>query len=169
MRAAAAALAAAGDPQGALEKLREASELDPNNEDIRLDAAELLLEQRKLVDAQSLLDLTYSEGNARVQALRIRLALTTQPSSADSETLRQELAATPDKHQLRLELARADAATGYYREALDGLLEIVRRDRTFEDDAGRKTMLQIFEMLSADPTHQPLVREYRRHLATLLN
>ena len=45
----------------------------------------------------------------------------------------------------------------------------LRRDRTFEDDAGRKTMLQIFEMLSADPTHQPLVREYRRHLATLLN
>lgn len=169
LRAAAAELLAAGDQQGALEKLQEASELDPNNEEVRLDAAEILLAQQKTVDAQNLLDLTYSAGNARVEALRIKLSLATQPSTADSEALRLELAATPDKHQLRLELARADAAAGYYREALEGLLEIVRRDRSFEDDAGRKTMLQIFDMLSADPAHQPLVREYRRYLATLLN
>lgn len=169
LRAAAAQLALAGDYRGALEKLQEAAKLDPNNEDVRLDAAEALLALQRPAEAQDLLDLTYSIDNNRVQALRIKLSLATQPSSADSDTLREELAAAPDQHHLRLELARADAAAGYYREALDGLLEIVRRDRSFNEDAGRKTMLQIFDILSADPSHQSLVREYRRTLAALLN
>jgi len=57
------------------------------------------------------------------------------------------------------------AGSKRYREALDELLEIVRRDRKFKDDAARKTMLQLFSVLDSDP----LVGEYRRKLAGALH
>ena len=49
---------------------------------------------------------------------------------------------------------------------MDQLLEIVRRDRKFKDDIGRKTLLDVFNLLGGQ--HE-LVAEYRRKLAALLN
>ena len=48
---------------------------------------------------------------------------------------------------------------------MDQLLEIVRRDRGFEDDIGRKTLLSVFNLLGGDE----LVSRYRRLLASALN
>ena len=48
----------------------------------------------------------------------------------------------------------------------EAALEIVRRDRAFGDDIGRKTLLQIFSLLGSD---SDLVREYRGKLSSLIN
>jgi putative thioredoxin len=53
-----------------------------------------------------------------------------------------------------------------YEGALEHLLEIVKRDRTFRDDVGRKTMLSVFDLAA----HRPeLVSDWRRKLSATLN
>ena len=66
----------------------------------------------------------------------------------------------------RLALANLLALKQDYRAALEELLEVVRRDRAFQDDIGRKTMLQIFSLLGGD---SDLVRDYRGRLSTVIN
>ena len=169
LRAEALQLAATGDFASALTKIEAALAIDPDHEDMRLDSVELLLALQRQSEASALLDLTYHDANERAKALRIKLAFMAAHNGSDDEQLRRDLAQTPERHDLRLALARSDVAAGRYRQAFDGLLEIVRRERSFDDDAARKTMLQIFDMLAGQADEMALVREYRRLLAAALN
>lgn len=167
LREEAAALAAEGDLEGALDKLAEATQLDPNDEAARLDAVEILITLKRNDEAQALLDLQYEKEIDRAHALRARLALA--GNSADTAELERKLAADPNDHATRLELSKGCAAAGRYREALEAALEVVRRDRFFNEGAGRKAMLQIFEALGSDERFDDLVREFRRALSAALN
>ena len=59
--------------------------------------------------------------------------------------LEQAIAANPDNHQARFDLAVALSAKGEHDAAADHLLEIIRRDRKWNDEAARKQLLQLFE------------------------
>ena len=85
---------------------------------------------------------------------------------ADEKTLRARLEADAADLTARLELANLLALKQDYGGALEHLLEIVRRDRAFGDDIGRKTLLQIFSLLGPD---SDLMREYRGKLSSLIN
>ena len=74
-----------------------------------------------------------------------------------------------DDLDARLELANVLALRHDYRQALEQLLEIVRRDRKWRDEAGRRTMLDLFTLLGATARHDDLVREFRILLARTLN
>lgn len=171
LREQAAALIAAGDLDAALAILVEATREAPEDEAIRLDAIDLLIQLGRNDEAQQLLAAEYKNENDRANALRARLALAA--GAADIAPLEARLAANPDDHATRLELSAAYAAQNRFRDALDAALEVVRRDRFFNEGAGRKTMLNIFEALagslSATDTHDDLVREYRRKLSATLN
>lgn len=78
---------------------------------------------------------------------------------------RRRLATHPDDLEARLALASALASKGSYREALEGNLEVVRRDRASYRDLARKSMLSIFAMLGDD---NELTKEYRPQLAIVL-
>lgn len=78
---------------------------------------------------------------------------------------RHKLAANPDDLDARLSLAAALAAKGNYREALEGYLEVVRRNRGAHRNRARQDMLSIFAMLG--DSHE-LTRDYRPQLAMLL-
>lgn len=162
----AATLVAEGQPEAALAILVEASRQAPNDEAIRLDAAELLLGLGRNDEVQQLLAAEYAQETSRAAALRARLALAA--GSADTAPLEAKLAANPDDHATRLELARAYAAQNRFREALEAALEVVRRDRFFDEGAGRKALLQLFEALAGEQ-YDDLVREYRRKLSAELN
>jgi len=168
LRQEAADLAAAGDLEGALDKLAEATQADPDDEAARLDAVEVLISLGRQDEARQLLAMPYQKESSRSQSLQARLALA--GSSADTAGLEEKLAANPDDHATRLELSRALAAAGRYREALEAALEVVRRDRFFDEGAGRRAMLQIFEALAGtDDRYDDLIREFRRALSAALN
>jgi len=167
LREEAAALVAAGQLDEALAKLSEASHAKPGDEGIRLDAIEVLMQLGRNDEAGQLLAADYTQAADRANALRARLALAA--GAADTAGLEAKLATNPDDHATRLELARAYAGQNRFREALDNALEVVIRDRFFDEGAGRKALLQIFEALAGSEQHDDLVREFRRKLSAALN
>lgn len=81
------------------------------------------------------------------------------------DELAARLSATPDDLPARYGLALLWAGRGDHREALEALLEVVRRDRKYREDGGRKAMLRVFEMIGV---RSPLADEFRDKLAGLL-
>jgi putative thioredoxin len=167
--AAAKALLAKGDPVAALAKIDEAQALDPHDEDLRLTRGETLVAANRIAEAQVLAEgLDASGGVAdarRLGALKARVAFGGD-AGADLATLAQAAARTPVDCPAKLAYARAAAARGDYERALTEALAIVRTDRKFGDDAGRRTMLAVFDML---PPDSDLVRRYRRELSAAIN
>jgi len=167
LREQAAALAAEGKTEEALACLVHASQLDPANEAVRLDGVELLLALGRNDEAEALLGTDFNQLADRAQALRARLALAGK--AVDTAALDARLAANPDDHAARLERSRAYAGANRFREALEDAMEVVRRDRFFDEGAGRKAMIELFNMLAGSEQHDDLVREYRRALSAALN
>jgi putative thioredoxin len=163
----AAELRSAGDAAGAIAALEQAVALDSRNAPARLDLAELLIEHARLDDAQAQLDAVAPDTrlDSRVEALRAALGFARTGASGTSEAeLRARLAANPADHESRLSLARLHAAARRYAPALDELLEIVRRDKEWQDGAARREIVNIFN-LADEPA---LVSEYRRKLSSAL-
>jgi putative thioredoxin len=79
--------------------------------------------------------------------------------------LQERLDSNPDDLQARLDLAVALFGEGRAKEAIDHLLEIVRRDRAWNDEAARIQLVKFFDALG--PTH-PLTLASRRRLSSIL-
>lgn len=167
LREEAAALVAEGRLDEALATLSEASRERPDDEAVRLDAADVLLQLGRNDEAGELLAGDYAREGDRASALRARLALAS--GAADTAALEARLAADPEDHATRLELARAYAAQNRFREALEAALAVVVKDRFFDEGAGRKALLQLFEALGGSEQYDDLVREFRRKLSAALN
>ncbi|PWB40959.1 MAG: co-chaperone YbbN [Rhodocyclales bacterium] len=169
LRQEAIAAHARGETDATRKLLLEAIHLDPKHEQARLDLIGILIDAGDLAEAQRLLDEIMDAGKdrTRIDSLAARLALSQGAASgADETSLQSRLAANPADLESRLALANLHAVKQDYGAALEQLLEIVRRDRTFRDDIGRKTMLQIFSLLGSD---SDLMREFRGKLSSLLN
>jgi putative thioredoxin len=79
--------------------------------------------------------------------------------------LMEKLAGDKDNHQVRFDLAMALFAAGKREAAVDELLEIVRRDRTWDDDGARKQLVKLFEAFGP---MDPLTISSRKRLSSLL-
>ncbi len=106
------------------------------------------------------------EKDAAVSAARSAIELAEQAASVgDSSDLESKVAANPLDHQARFDLATALNGKGQREAAADHLLEIVRRDRKWNDEAARKQLIQFFEAWGpADAA----TLEGRRKLSSLL-
>ena len=169
LRTAAAAARAGGDPAKALQLLADASRLDAGNEKVRLDAADILLDMNELDEAKRLLDSLTPATRMDEQAQRISAKLAFAQGGqqgGDEAGLKDQIAADPKDMAARMQLANLLVAAGRYPEGLDQLLEMVRLDRNWDDDAPRKTILAVFSMLGGQGE---LVSAYRRKLASALN
>ena len=167
LREGAAALLAEGKLEEALAKLVEASKAKPDDQAVQLDAIDVLLQLGRNDEAGQLLAGEYASEPDRANALRARLALAA--GAADTAEIEARLTANPADHAARLELSRAYAAQNRFREAMEAALEVAVRDRFFEEGAGRKALLQLFEALGGSEQYDDLIREFRRKLSAALN
>lgn len=167
LREEAAALLAEGKLEEALAKLVEASKAKPDDQAVQLDAIDVLLQLGRNDEAGQLLAGEYASEPDRANALRARLALAA--GAADTAEIEARLTANPADHAARLDLSRAYAAQNRFREAMEAALEVAVRDRFFEEGAGRKALLQLFEALGGSEQFDDLIREYRRKLSAALN
>ena len=160
-----------GQRGDAFDHLKTALALDPGFDDARLDLIELLLDEERVDEARSeaqLVSTKVTQGiDVRYNTLKTRLdALDAATDLPPTDALEARVAANPGDLEARFDLANLLIARRDYAGALEHLLEIVKRDRTFRDDVGRKTMLSVFDLAA----HRPeLVSEWRRKLSTTLH
>jgi putative thioredoxin len=164
VRAQAAEKRMAGDLSAALQLLADASRLEPGHLGVRLDAAEIMLDLNEADEASRLLASVPDDADSRVAQLKARLQFLGAAGTDETE-LQARIAADENDLEARLQLAKLWVAVSQYEPAMEQLLEIVRRDRGFEDDIGRKTLLDVFNLLGGGE----LVSKYRRLLASALN
>jgi len=158
----------AGDPATASRIFAEVLAQDPAHPGAVAGMIRCLVATGDLRQARQAVDRLPPElvGNGEVAAAVSALELAEQAGGAgDVDAFRQRLEAHPDDHQARLDLAMALYAGGRSEAAIEELLELVRRDRAWNDDAGRRQLVKIFDALG--PTH-PLTAAGRRRLSSVL-
>lgn len=159
----------AGNPGEATQQLGQVLQAEPANDRARLELASVHTAQGKLDEAAALLDglSTEAKSDPRTTALRRRLEFARVTAAAPPVAeLEKTVSTNPDDCPARYQLAAARVLAGDYERALPELLEIVRRDRKFGDDAGRKAMLGVFGLLG---NSGELVKKYRALLSNALN
>ena len=105
-------------------------------------------------------------GDAAVKAVQATIDLTEQASSLGPlAELEQKVAANPLDHQARFDLATGLNAAGKRTEATQQLLEIVKRDRKWNEDGARKQLVQFFDAWGAA---DEATVEGRKRLSTIL-
>jgi putative thioredoxin len=138
----------------------------PSPHEATLDEVARLIDAGDADAAERLLaEVPYNiDWEARAEALRAAIGFL-RAGGADEAALRARMAAAPDDHGARLELARLLAGRRRWREAMDQLLEIVKKDKDWNSGEARAQLLHMFRLAEGEPG---LVTEYRRKLATLL-
>ena len=154
-----------GDLAAALQRLEAAAALAPDDDEVKRALAEVLIELGRLEEAQAQIDAISAAGRLDEATKRLVTRLEfARAATEDERALRERLARNPDDMEARLRLAKQLVAAGRYAEGMDELLAMIRRDRRWNDEAARKALLSVFELLGDDP----LVAEYRRKLASVL-
>ncbi len=129
--------------------------------------ARCLAERGELGEAEAMLDAVKSDEHKQALAgARAQLTFLRQAADLpDSAELKSRLAADAGDDEAAYQLAVQQLARQQYEAALDGLLKLFLRNRGYQDDLPRKTLVQVFDLLGND---HPLVTAYRRKLANLL-
>jgi putative thioredoxin len=175
---------AEGDTEGALERLQHAVAADPANDDARFDYVRLLLQEGRTDDAK----VAFAPVIARTTLVRrfdalqrwldaIDFASPAQgaaPSLADAEA---RIAANKRDFEARFDRARLLMGAQRWTDAMDELLDILMRDKSWNEELARKTYVAILEIIErprpkvADgqiPPDDPMVATYRRRLSSVV-
>jgi putative thioredoxin len=167
LKAADAALVA-GDAASAAELYSEILAGDPANVHALAGLARAYLETGSIEQARQILAQVpeAKRNDGAVAAARASLEVAEQAAHLGPVAeLEQKVAANPLDHQARFDLALALNGNNRRQEALDQLIELVRRDRKWNDDAARKQLVQFFEAWG--PTDEHTVSG-RRRLSSIL-
>ena len=159
---------AAGNAAGAVVLLDEAREADPDNPRIMLALAEAQAAVGDVAAAEAALDsLPISEQDKpEVATLRNHLFFEGQVAGAPGASeLETRLAADPGDHEARFLLALRKVVGRDYETAMELMLQLMQQDRSYGDDAGRRGLVKVFELLGDDAR----VNQYRRRMASLLH
>ncbi len=185
-------LLAEGNVDSAVAKLREALALNPDNDAARAEYLRALLQQGQWAQAREVLAPVTGKLmlDARLNACQHWLQAGEQAAQArPPEALAQAIAANKRDFAARFELAQTHFAAQRFTEALDELLEIIMRDKAWNDELARKTYVAILELMTkpapkakaeapkgtlevaghvATTPSDPVVDSYRRKLSMAL-
>jgi len=157
-----------GDVPGAANLYNQILQHEPENLPAAAGVVRCLLATGDTARARSMFDQIPPDAqeDPDVMAARTALELAEQTANAgDPNALRRTVEANPDDHQARFDLALALYGHGDNEGAIESLLEIVRRNRGWNEEAARKELLKIFDALGA--TH-PATIDGRRGLSSVL-
>ena len=158
-----------GRQKQVIELLRDALKQEPDSVQLKIMLADKLLQLDRGEEARTLLQSLPAEERGRQPAsgLLARLQFADLAQGApDLATLTAQVAAKPDDCAARRQLAARHVLAGNPEAALEQFMDILRRNPQFEDGAGRKGLIAIFEMLGNE---DPLVTTYRRRMFSLLH
>jgi putative thioredoxin len=158
---------AAGDAERAVSIFGQLADMTENDPAVISGLVRALVAAGRAGDARPLLE-GLPEAAAKDPAIaraRSALELAEAAPSGDAAAFEQRIAADPDDHEARFELAGAKLAAGDRDGAADQLLEIVRRDRKWNDAAARKKLLQVMEAVGLE---DPWASQQRRRLSAIL-
>ena len=158
-----------GRQKQAIELLRDALKQEPDSVQLKIMLADKLLQLDRGEEARTLLQSLPAEERDRQPAsgLLARLQFADLAQGApDLAALTAQVATKPDDCAARRQLAARHVLAGNPEAALEQFMDILRRNPQFEDGAGRKGLIAIFEMLGNE---DPLVTTYRRRMFSLLH
>ena len=165
---AAEAALAAGDVNAAAQAFSEILQNDAENVEAVAGLTKCYIKTGDLVRAEQTLALAppAKADSPPVASARAALELARKGGEAgDVESLRTKLAANPNDPQARFDLALALNAKGDRQGALEELLHLVTKNRTWDDDAARKQLVQLFEAWGPS---DPATTSGRQRLSSLL-
>ncbi len=163
------AAAEQGDHRAALELFAGLIQQEPENPEAFAGLARALMALDEEEQAQSVLDQVPDKikDHAEIASVRSALQLAIEGRKAREKLgeFERRIAADPNDHEARIDLAVALNAMGERAKAVDSLMESIKRDRTWQDEAARKQLLKFFEAWGFD---DPATLAGRRKLSTLL-
>ncbi|MDJ0894163.1 MAG: thioredoxin [Alphaproteobacteria bacterium] len=159
----------AGDAAVAQQIFMQVLAHEAGHDEALIGLARCHLAQGEADQAQQALERVSEEGRKQQSyqsaVAAIELAAASSADSAEVGRLQATVDANPDDHQARFDLAGSLVAAGKNDAAINHLLEIVRRDRNWNDEAARKQLLKVFEALGPK---DPATQAGRRKLSSIL-
>ena len=168
VREQALAEAAAGNGEAALGMLQVAAADDPDNTRVQLDIARIAMRIGRLEEARKALGslpLAIQEEDETKQLFALLELSRAAAEAPDTAELEQQVTADGGNLQAREQLAARHAVAGDYEAAMAQYLEILKRDKNYNEGAGRRGLISIFEMLG---NQGELVSKYRRQMSNYL-
>jgi len=159
----------AGEQATALQLLENARAEQPDEHPLTLCHAKLLLKSLQVDEALEVLQQLPSEERNGSEALRLQaqahFTQVAQSSGKNEQQLLEQLEQNSSDSDSLYQLAAFKVAQGDFENALELLLSLMQKDRAYNDDAARKGMLEIFNIIEGDP----LVSQYRRRMFNFLH
>ena len=156
----------AGNRPAAIDLLQQVLAQEPNNHAMQVELADLLIMDSRADEARQLLAVIpdTTEGLAKPKS---RLGFVDQAATLPALAfLHAETEANPDDLQLKCDCAIRLIVDDQIEAALDLLLEVLQKDKSFGDELARKTMIQVFDMLGKG---DPMATAYRRRMFSFLH
>ncbi len=161
-------LLAGGEADRALSVFSQIAEMAPDNAEVVAGLARALVALGQTDEAEAVLAEFPADAAKHVAIDQARAAIALARDAkpvADLSAVEARVAADPDDHEARFELAGGLMANGDRDGAADALLESVRRDRAWNDGAARAQLIKIFEAVGLE---DPWVAAQRRKLSQIL-
>ncbi|MBF0415440.1 MAG: tetratricopeptide repeat protein [Magnetococcales bacterium] len=154
-----------GDIEQAERISQDTLALDSQHGPTLLLLTQICLERGDIEDAKHLFARISPKTAASPEAVKIKARLAFSGDQGDLEQWHARITANPTDLQAKIQYGQALIGAERYAEGMDQLLEVLRKDRQFQDEAAKHALINTFAMLGGD---HPLVAVYRSKMATVL-